>query len=359
MDRRSFLQTLGGGFLAAPLISPAQAEPAVSLARKLDAIRQKHKVPALAAARFGPDGLIRQSVCGVGKAGGNTPVTENDLWHLGSMTKAMTAALLGTYVQEGRLRWEDPLGKLIPEVCQAAHPGVKDITVLQLLQHRSGLPANLPSWWAARAGQRGQILALAAPPSCKLPPPGTFLYSNIGYAVAGHLAEKLDGAQWEELIEKRLFRPLKMTAGQGPTGEGQPWPHDLHGKPLPANGPVADNAPSLGPAGRVHASLTEYARFAADQLRGASGRPALLKPDIYQILHRPDPVSHYACGWGIAERLWAGGRCLTHTGSNTANFSVIWMAPEKAFGVVAACNRGGEAAAAACDSACSLMIQHA
>ena len=59
----------------------------------------------------------------------------------------------------------------------------------------------------------------------------------------------------------------------------------------------------------------------------------------------------------VAERPWAGGRCLTHTGSNTANFSVIWMAPEKAFGVIAVCNQGGDAAAKACDAACSLMIR--
>ena len=77
-------------------------------------------------------------------------------------------------------------------------------------------------------------------------------------------------------------------------------------------------------------------------------------------LHRPGPASPYAyaCGRGIAERPWAGGRVLTHTGSNNANFSAVWLAPEKAFGVVAVCNQGGEAAALACDVACSLMIKH-
>ena len=158
-------------------------------------------------------------------------------------------------------------------------------------------------------------------------------------------------------MEKRIFQPLKMTAGHGPTGENQPWPHGPKGTPLPLNGLMSDNPPSLGPAGRVHASLTDYARFAADHLRGAAGRPALLQPESYQTLHRPDPASHYACGWGLAERPWAGGRCLTHTGSNNANFSVVWLAPEKGFGVVAVCNQAGEAAAAACDAACSLMIR--
>jgi len=365
MKRRTFLTTTAGSsLLALPWLQAAAAAPAADpiLSGKLEAIRLKHKVPALAAARFDLNAITHQAATGFRKSGGSRPVTLADLWHLGSMTKAMTATLLAIYVEEGRLKWEDPLGRLIPEACQGAASGVKDITVLQLLQHRSGLPANLPSWWVVpEAKQRDQLLRLAAPEGAPPPAPGTFLYSNIGYAVAGHIAEKLEGKLWEDLIEKRLFRPLKIIAGQGPAGaegtEDQPWPHDEKGQPLPANGLSSDNPPSLGPAGRVHASLENYARFAADHLRGARGQKALLKAASYQTLHRPDPVSHYACGWGIAQRPWAGGDCLTHTGSNNANYFAAWLAPEKGFGVLAATNQGGPAAGEACDAACSLMIQ--
>jgi CubicO group peptidase (beta-lactamase class C family) len=357
MKRRPFLAICSGSLLA-----PSSAWSAdLEWQEKLEAIRQKHQVPALAAARFDGKAIVRQAVTGLRKAGGRRSVTVDDLWHLGSMTKAMTATLLATYVQDGRLKWEDTLEKLIPDSCQKAAPGVRGITVLQLLQHRSGLPANLTSWWLLPgAGQRDQILRLAAPAGGKDPVPGTYLYSNVGYAVAGHIAEKLERRPWEDLIQKRLFKPLKITAGQGPVGtegkDDQPWPHDAKGSPLPGNGPASDNPPSLGPAGRVHASMANYARFAADHLRGAKGGSALLRPELYQTLHRPDPVSQYACGWGTPERPWAGGRCLTHTGSNNANFFVAWLAPEKGFGVLAACNQGGPAAEAACDAACSLMI---
>lgn len=351
---------MGGSSLLAPSSSLLAAEPA--LQEKLESIRQKHQVPALGAARFDHHGIVNQAVTGLRKAGGRREVKVDDLWHLGSMTKAMTATLLATYVQDGRLKWEDTLEQLIPEACKGAAPGVRGITVLQLLQHRSGLPANLTSWWLLPgAGQRDQLLRTAAPAGGKDPVPGTYLYSNVGYAVAGHLAEKLDKKPWEELIQKRLFKPLKITAGQGPAGtegkEDQPWPHDANGKPLPGNGPASDNPPSLGPAGRVHASMANYALFAADHLKGGRGEAsALLKPELYQTLHRPDPVSLYACGWGTPERPWAGGRCLTHTGSNNANFFVAWLAPAKGFGVLAACNQAGPAAEAACDAACSFLI---
>jgi len=222
MNRRHFLTSLGGGAISFTQGQAAPTDTAAGLQEKLEALRQKHRVPALAAARVRVDGLAIQTVTGFRKAGGSTPVTPADLWHYGSMTKAMTATLLATYVQEGRLHWDDSLGKLIPESCRKAHPRTKDITVLQLLQHRSGLRANLLSWWLLpRADQRGEILRLAAPPGADWPEAGSYLYSNVGYAIAGHLAEKLDGQTWETLLEKRLFRPLKITAGQGPAGTDQ------------------------------------------------------------------------------------------------------------------------------------------
>ena len=358
MKRRSFVALLGGSVSLAGTGAAESGASAAPLREKLDAIRRGHQVPALAGARFGVNGLVRQVVTGVRKVMECTRVTEKDCWHFGSMTKAMTASLLATFVEQGRLCWHDVLGDLIPDACSSAHASVRAITVLELLQHRSGLPANLLSWWVlAGVDQREKILALAAPPDGKPIVPGVFLYSNIGYVIAGHIAEKLEGRLWEEVIAERILRPLKMTAGQGPAGAHQPWPHDSNGHPLPLAGPTADNPPSLGPAGRVHATLTDYALFAADHLRGAGGQPALLKSGSYQTLHRPDPGSHYACGWGIADRPWAGGRVLTHTGSNNANFSVVWLAPEKAFGVMAVCNQAGESAAKACDAVCAMMIR--
>ena len=88
----------------------------------------------------------------------------------------MTATLLATYVGDGRLNWNDTLQKLIPDSCQDSHPDVRRISVLQLLQHRSGLPANLLSWWfVPSVGQRGKILPSAAPPTAKPTPPKSFL----------------------------------------------------------------------------------------------------------------------------------------------------------------------------------------
>ena len=80
----------------------------------------------------------------------------------------------------------------------------------------------------------------------------------------------------------------------------------------------------------------------ADHLRGEAGGKALLNAGLYKDLHTPPKDADYAMGWQVMEREWAGGTVLTHNGSNTMNYSVVWMAPKKGFAVVAACNQGGE-----------------
>lgn len=212
MLRRHFLSTLGSGLLVGGSSPAATA----SLTSQLEAVRSKHSLPALGAARFNLDGLTHEAATGFRKAGGTRPVTTRDIWHLGSMTKAMTASLLATYVAEKRLDWDDDLEKLIPHACRGAAPAAARITLRQLLQHRSGLPANLRSWWGLpRADQRGEILSLAAPSAAKLPPAGTFLYSNAGYAIAGHIAESLFAA-W--IAPGKGFGVIAATNQGGPAG---------------------------------------------------------------------------------------------------------------------------------------------
>lgn len=355
MNRRRFVQLTAA--LGAPAILRGAAEPD-SL---FETMRKQHAVPAVAGAIVTVDGIRDSGCAGVRKAGGATPVTTTDLWHLGSMTKAMTATLLGTFVQQGRLKWEASLGDLLPDLLTKATPEAKRITLWQLLTHRSGLPANRGQWGAMPlAGSRAEIVRAECAKPLLSEPGSTFLYSNVGYMTAGVIAERLGGSLWEEQITKRVFEPLKMEAGFGGTGtpgkEDQPWPHNKEGKPMPNNGPAMDNPPSLGPAGTCHARLAEYAKFAADHLRGAAGGKALQTPALYRELHEPVPSCGYAGGWHVAERPWADGKVLTHAGSNTMNYFVAWLAPAKGFGVIAACNQGGEHAAAACDGVCSALI---
>jgi CubicO group peptidase (beta-lactamase class C family) len=138
----------------------------------------------------------------------------------------------------------------------------------------------------------------------------------------------------------------------------QPWGHvRTDGKLVPvAPGPKADNPLAIAPAGAVHCTIEELARYGAWHARGERSGTGTLKKESFVKLHTP-VVGDYAMGWNVVPREWAGGNALTHAGSNTMFFAVIWVAPAKDAAFVAATNCAGEEAATGCDEAVSLLIE--
>jgi CubicO group peptidase (beta-lactamase class C family) len=194
---------------------------------------------------------------------------------------------------------------------------------------------------------------------------GSYLYSNAGYVIAGTMLEEVTGEQWEDLIHREVFEPLGMTStGFGPPGSlgavpDQPRGHVRQGSQWIALEPNAnaDNPAALGPAGTVHSSLGDYARYVAAHLAGARGTPGLVSAAAFEKLHTPAPGSSYALGWNAQTRNWAGGRTLAHAGSNTLWYAVVWIAPERDFAMIAVTNAGGDDAARGTDLAIQALIE--
>jgi CubicO group peptidase (beta-lactamase class C family) len=357
---------------ASPAPAPASGE--LDLGPALAPIREKHHVPALAAALVEGDKVTAIGAVGVRSRSRAEPVTTEDLFHLGSCTKAMTATLIGAMVEEGTLRWDTTIAEGLPELASTMDEGYRKVTLTQLLTHRAGVPSDLSAGglWAKLRKQEGtpveQRDALARGVLSRPPvhaPGGEFLYSNAGFAIAGHIAEVRAGKAWEELLREKVFGPLGITtAGFGAPGTrgtaekpDQPRGHGADGTPVEP-GKNADNPPAIGPGGTVHMSLRDWAKFISLHVRGARGEEGLLlKAETFSVLHTPpagtkEGAGHdYAMGWGTPEREWAGGTVLTHSGSNTLWFCVVWAAPKKNFAVLAATNTGEAAASAACDEA--------
>lgn len=328
-------------------------------------IRQKHQVPAMAAALVTSKGLVNVGVVGTRKQGTEIAATLDDQWHLGSDGKAMTATLIGRLVEQGQLTWDATLAEVFPDLTSRFDPDVRAITVLQLLSHRSGLPPNpdlIVYGGADGRAERRRVLEneLGKPLAHK---PGThYEYSNLGYAIAGAIAEKITGKTWEQAMRDEVFGPLGMTSvgfgGTGTPGQiDQPWGHDADGQPVDGNGPAVDNPPVLSPAGRVHCTIQDWARFITDQLRGDRGEPALFKAATYQKLHTPPFGGEYALGWIVLEREWAGGPALNHGGDNTMNCANVWVAPKRDFAVLVCINQSGGIAFKASDEAVGALIK--
>ncbi|MBW7906775.1 MAG: beta-lactamase family protein [Phycisphaerae bacterium] len=349
-----------------------EAGPAARLDHLLTPIREKHGVPALAAAIVTADGISAAGAVGRRRADADTGVRLGDRFHIGSCTKAMTAALAAILVERGMLRWDSTLAEVFPERAAQMHADYRGATLEQLLSHVAGIPQDLSAdglWaqlWTHRGTPLEQRLALLdgvtrRPPLSR---PGTaYLYSNAGVSVAGAMLERVSGEAWEALIERELFKPLGMSsAGFGapgrPEDSDQPRGHRRDGDRLvpvePGRG--SDNPDAIAPAGKVHCSVTDWGRFVGLNLYGPRGRSALMGSEAFAKLHTPAPGRDYALGWAVTRRDW-GGTVLTHAGSNTLWFAVTWVAPQRGFGVVVATNVAGEEAQRACDEAAWALIQ--
>src|SRR4051794_22813049 len=118
------------------------ARAPLSLDATLSPFLARYELPALAAAVVKDGEIIAVGAVGTRKAGADLPVTVNDRFHLGSATKAMTALLAGMLVDEGKLRWNSTVADLFPELVEKMDPGLRRVTLEQLLSHTSGVPAD-------------------------------------------------------------------------------------------------------------------------------------------------------------------------------------------------------------------------
>jgi CubicO group peptidase (beta-lactamase class C family) len=331
----------------------------------LKPIRQKLGVPAMAAAVVTSAGIQFVGAVGVRKRGTEIPIGLNDQWHLGSDAKAMTSTLIAGLVEQRKLKWDTTLAEVFPELAAQMHPDFQKVTLLHLLSHRAGLPPNLILGKYLGDDVKALRLRAVRDELAKKPqhaPGSNFEYSNLGYIIAGAAVEQTTGQTWEHALSSEVFEPLQMkTVGFGGLGTrgqiDQPWPHTANGKPALENGPAMDNPPVMGPAGRVHCSIQDWARFIQDQLRGDRGEKALLKPDAYNKLHTPPFGGDYALGWITAQRGWGGGQVLNHAGDNTMNFANVWVAPKRDFAILVCVNQSGDKAFAATDEAVGALMK--
>lgn len=357
-------------------VTPDAALPAAAdLAATLAPLRARFGLPALAAGVYDADHALAEGAVGLRALDQpDAPVTVDDRWHLGSDTKAMTATLLARLVDRATLRWDTTLAEAFPAEAAAMQPAYRAVTLEQLLQHRGGVvgdllahPAIWNALWTSRAPlieQRRDFVArvLALPAEV---PAGTYLYSNAGYMLVGAAIERATGQSWEDLMRAEVFTPLQMTScgfGAPATVDttDAPWGHRTVGTtntPV-APGPAADNPAALGPAGTVHCSLRDWARFAQMHLRGANGvATPYLSTASFTRLHTAPANGDYALGWGVASRPWAGALpALTHQGSNTMFLCSVWVVPSRGRVLLVATNAADARASAAVEATLGAII---
>jgi CubicO group peptidase (beta-lactamase class C family) len=347
------------------------------LSNLLEQLRSRTGIPAIAVAIVEDGRIVEQAVSGVRQVDTENAVARNDGFHIGSVTKSMTATAVGRLVEQGQLDWDDTIGEVLMDM--DIREEYRNVTVEQLLQHRSGLDGylnfddaemerlvNLPG---TPTEQRAAFVAevLLSDP---IAPAGKGMnYSNAGYTVAGLMAERASGRSWEELVSMYVLEPAGTKhSGFGwpatETSPDQPRGHFREGDGFRAQG--LDEYPLgyyLAPAGNVFCSIGDMALYARMHLAGLNGSDGVLKAGTIERLHTPlDNVdagqsasgnSSYACGWAIVESP-ENGLMHSHSGSAGTFFASIELYPRENRAIVIAMNVGLEGVAA-CETISKLV----
>ena len=344
-----------------------------SLDTWIDSVRRQHNIPAMGAIVFRADTILARGIAGVRRSNSTTPVEEHDRFQLGSNTKAITATVLATLVEEDKLAWTTTLSDVFPEWRESISPEFRAVTIDLLLSHHAGISAfsdtdnkdfkSIPHLSGTPTQQRAAFTAwvLRGKPGG---PIGKGLYSNGGYMIAGAIAERITGESWESLVRARIFKPLGLTgtfAWSDSPDVNQPWGHHetrVGTKPVDPRDGDERLPPIIWPAGSVELSLEDYARFLQINLRGLQNRDTpLLKVATVKHLHTSpvSPPDKYGLGWGLQD--FDGAPASVHVGSAGTFYAVTIIQPTRDLGVAVFANAGGARATAAATDAVKALIR--
>lgn len=265
------------------------------------------------------DGVVVHQARGVSSIELGARLQPDDVFRVGSLTKPLTAVLILSLVEEGKLRLDGQLGEYLPELY--AGTAVSAITVEQLLAHTSGLkdvPGNYNDpFWATTARQTFTPDAFARAwisPEISSPP-GRFRYNNNGFYLLGLIVERVTGASYVEAMRTHVFEPAGMTHS-GVYDVRTVVPHLVNGYARSDLGTMdrpmfIDPTVSYSAAG-VYSNAADLLAFS----RALSG-DRLLSDELKARMFADDG-DQYGLGWGV-ER-WSTGdsermAVRTHTGS--------------------------------------------
>ena len=312
-------------------------------------------VPGLAIAVVKDDSLVFAKGYGVIEIGNPAPVTPDTRFAIGSTTKAMTVAALAMLVDEGKLHWDDRVIDHLPNFRLYDPYVTRELTIRDLLTHRTGLPGT-DLLWIFNSYPAPEVIRRLR----YVKPESSFRsrwdYQNIMFAVAGAIVEQASGMPWADFVRRRIFAPLGMTE-TAPTVAaitGQPnvaVPHaevddTVRVVPVRTTDPIA-------PAGSVWSSVRDMSRWMRFMLdSGRVGTTRLIAPETFREIVAPEMrvpldmypalslsrprVFMYALGWFVQD--YHGQIVWMHTGSIDGMSALIALLPEQRAGVYVLAN---------------------
>ena len=338
--------------LSTPALASAQSDTRV---RDLDTYTAQAVkdwgAPGLAIAVVKDGRLVFAKGYGVLERGKPAPVDTQTLFAIGSTTKAMTVTALAMLVDEGKVRWDDPVTKYLPTF-QLSDPYVtREVTVRDLITHRAGLP-NADFLWGYSEFPTDEIVRRLryVRPAYSLR--SSFIYQNIMYAVAGQVVAAASGVPWADFVRSRIWQPLGMTRTVASLAEASrasnvASPHGLlNDTVLVIKNRFVD---PVAPAGAVWSSVADMSKWM--RLLLDSGRydgKTLVQTRTFMEMVKPQvmvPPSEFyptaqlthphweTYGFAFFQQDYNGRKVDFHTGSIDGMVAIIGMLLDERLGV--------------------------
>jgi len=316
-------------------------ERLVNLTERLEAARVEHHVPGMAVAVVKDDELVFAKGFGYANVEAKTPANEHTMFAIGSSTKAFTSALVGTFVDEGKLDWDDPIEKHIPEMKLAVRRTDQKPTLRDAMSHRTGFTRMGPLWAGGKVTSEVMFATTSkAEPWADFGK--SFLYNNVVYASAGEAASRVGGKSWAELVTERIIEPLGMESSNTSVkdardheGRAQGYRYDDARdtfEPVPMR-----DLDLIGPAGSINSTVVDMAQWLRLQLsRGEVDGKRIVSKESIEATWSPQIEvgggAKYGLGWFVRD--WNGHRVVEHGGNIDGYAAAVALMPDDGLGYV-------------------------
>ncbi len=307
----------------------------------IEEARVENKIPGLALAVVKDDKIVFAKGFGSRDLENKKPVKANTRFAIGSSTKAFTGALIGMLVDEGKMKWDDPVTRHIPDFKLDVDAGDEEITIRDLLSHRTGL-TRLSLIWAGGTQSRSEIIRNAAKAKGYAKFREKFQYNNVMYMTAGVSAGKAAGSDWDTLIAERFFKPLGMKNSNTTLAAAKADPEMSLGYTWDKDAEEYVQLPmrsldSIAPAGAINSDVNDMAQWLRFQLGNGTfeGKQLLGKEQHAETWKKQIAIGggiNYGFGWMLRE--WNGKKVVEHGGNIDGFGAQVTLLPEMNAGYV-------------------------
>jgi len=354
--------------LLLPLSASAQtkaATPPPNFDAYVAAVMKQFEVPGMGIAIVKNGQVVLAKGYGVKRLGSSEKVDADTRFGIASNTKAFTALALGMLVEEGKLEWDAPVVNYLPEFMMWDSWVTRQITVRDLLVHRSGLGLGAGDllWWPPSTYTAPEIMHRLRYIEPATSFRSAYAYDNVLYLVAGQLIERVSGETWSDFITNRIMRPvgmkeaITMSAPSAANGNASATHARVNGS-VQVVKPFAE--PNTDPAAGINAGANDMARWMIAQMdSGRVGSTQLWKASttrqqwtlVTPVPFGPAPkelapytanFAGYALGFNVRD--YRGQKLVTHTGGLPGYVSLLMMLPNQKVGVMVLTNQESGAA---------------